>query len=89
MADLFKDHVSGLESPPRFARAVTPSDSADLPQIPRALYINTAGEIVAILEGDADDAAQTYTVVVGQILVGHWRRVLATGTTSTNLIAWW
>ncbi len=67
--------------------AVTPSDSADLPEIARALYITGAGDLAAI---GADGVAFTITGLVAKT----WfpvavSRVKAAGTTATGIFAMW
>lgn len=69
--------------------AVTPSDTVNLPQPSAALYVGgTGGDVVVI--GASTDAAVTYEAVPS----GTWlwiraTRVLATGTTATNILSHW
>lgn len=65
--------------------AVTPSDSTDLASVPSALYIGAAGNIAI---RDAGGADVTYAVQAGQRLDVAAKRVLATGTTATGIVAW-
>lgn len=65
--------------------SITPSDSADLSPIPRALYFGTAGD-VAIRDEKGTDI--TYTVTAGSILPFRPTRVLSTGTTATGIVGW-
>lgn len=64
--------------------AVTPNDGADLAVIPKALYIGGAGNIVV---NGADGNAATFAVTAGQILPIRARRVRATSTTATGIVA--
>lgn len=69
------------------AAAVTPSDSADLTYDTRALYVGGAGDISIITEN-----GQTVTLVgvpAGSFLPISVSRVRATGTTATNIVAFW
>ncbi|HEY4136508.1 MAG TPA: hypothetical protein VGO34_14985 [Alphaproteobacteria bacterium] len=85
--DDFRANFSGLDSPPTKGHLVVPSDDEDLPFVCRALWINGDGVVVAILKDDTDDVALSYNVFAGTYLVGRFRRVLETGTTSTALNA--
>lgn len=64
--------------------AVTPSDVADLPRNAQALYIGGTGDLkVTTIGGDT----LTFSAVpVGLFDVGT-KRVFATGTTASNIIA--
>lgn len=66
------------------AAAVTPSDSTDLPIQPRSLYIGGSGTLVVDMQGGA---TVTFTAVPVGILEIRARRVRATGTTATNILA--
>lgn len=88
MPDSFANHSAGLTSPAFSAAAVTPNDSVDLAMTARGLFAGGGGDIVAILKGDA--AAVTFkNVSSGAILPVAVRRVLATGTTATSILALW
>lgn len=71
--------------PAEYWATVTPSDGTDLSAIPRALYVGTAGDISVT---GADGLAATFVGVPGgQILPVRARRVRATGTTASNILA--
>jgi len=77
---------AGYASPSARAVAITPSDTTDLPEIAR-LYVGGAGDLVVVLANNENDEAVTLSAApVGYhpLLV---RRVLATGTTATNIVA--
>jgi len=80
MADSFKDHQPGLESPAGHAVALTPSDSVALSEATRALYVGGAGalRVAAVVTLAGAQAGQVYPLRVTQ--------VLATGTTATGLV---
>lgn len=72
-------------APAEGAVAVTPSDSTDLTYMARALYIGGAGSVNV-------DVADGTTVVfaglaAGTILPVRVKRVRATSTTATNIVA--
>ena len=69
------------------AAAVTPSDSADLADVTQALYIGSAGALVAVTM-----AGQTVTfaaVPAGTTIELRVSRVKATGTVASSIVALW
>lgn len=67
-------------------RAVTPSDTIAIKNGPaRALYVGGAGNIVAINEND--EAVTFVAVPAGSILPIVTKRVNATNTTATSIVA--
>ena len=65
--------------------AITPSNSTDLDELTKAVYVGGAGNIVAV-----DWLGNTTTfvgVLAGTVLPIRVRRVNATSTTATNLVA--
>lgn len=71
-------------SPAVGAVAIIPSDSVDI-AVARGIYVGGAGNIVVTL---LDGTTATFIApIVGSILDISARRVLATGTTATNLLA--
>jgi len=85
MPDPFDTDYVNLTSPAVAQYVIAPSDSADLPVRPRALYVNAAGTAV-LRDNDGEDIS--YEVNAGAILSIRPVRVLATGTTA-QLIAWY
>lgn len=85
MADPFAGYAN-INSASQRWYVVAPSDAADLPTIPRALYFKAAGNVA--ISGD-DGVSVTIPVVAAQRLDVRPTRVLATGTTvtATNIIA--
>lgn len=72
------------------AAAVTPNDDTDLTVYAKALFIGVAGDVVAIPVGNADDAPVTFkNCAAGSVLPVQVRRVKATSTTATNILALW
>jgi hypothetical protein len=72
------------------ATAITPSDSADLLYPSRAIYVGGAGDITVVMFDEPSGATPTVTfkaVPVGITLLVCARRVMATATTATNLVA--
>lgn len=85
MPDPFDTDYVNLTSPAVAHYVIAPSDAADLPVRPRALYVNAAG--TAVLR-DNDGEEVSYDLPAGAILSLRPVRVLATGTTA-QLIAWY
>lgn len=85
--DKFSDFPTNLTAPGRDAAPVSPDDLSDLPVLPRALYVGQGGTIAARMAGGQDVVFQG--VQGGTILPVRVRRVLATGTTATSILALW
>lgn len=81
MSDNFGNLASGLDSPARSHRLITPGTGVIAP-LPRCIYCNTAGTVT--MEG-ADGVALTYTVTEGQIIPFRARRITAATAT---VFAW-
>lgn len=81
-----RNPLVGPDWPATKARAVTPNNSTDLPDgICRALFIGTAGDLVLIAAED-DDAVLLPGVGAGVLPVST-KRVLASGTTASGIVA--
>jgi hypothetical protein len=72
--------------PARSLRAITPSDSAELDFIPKALWIGGAGSITVQMLEDAS-TVQLTGCQPGQIIPIRVKKVMATGTTATGIVA--
>ncbi len=86
--DPYAQRSTEVDSQARAAVAVTPSNTVDLSPYAKALYIGVAGD-VTVLPVNATDDANTVTFAnhpVGYMPV-QVRRVLATGTTATGIVA--
>lgn len=67
------------------AVAVTPNDDTDLANPSKALYVGGAGNVAATMQ---DGSTVTFTgLLVGTVYRLRIKRIKATGTTATNLIA--
>ena len=85
MAAQFESILPALESPGEGLLTVTPDDGADLGQVSRALYIGGAGNVaVQMKDGSTGIFAN---VPGGMMLPVRAVRVLATGTSATNIVA--
>lgn len=84
MADNFEKYNAGLDSPAYNAEAVTPSDSVDLTNTSRGLYVGVAGDVSVEMAGTG--TAIVFTgVLAGSILPIRITRVNSTSTTATNM----
>lgn len=82
--DNMLDKNEDVTSPAKKCFAITPSDSADLSQNCRALWVNgTAGDIKVLFRDDT--SAVTLTVPAQTILPFSVVRVYSTGTTATSI----
>ncbi len=84
--DRFGRHRKTLDSVCDQAHVVTPSDTEDLVDVCRSLYVGTGGDLVCTLANDASP------VTFKDVPSGSWlpiriRRVHAAGTTAANLVA--
>jgi len=86
MADNFSTLGDSPSAPSTYALAVTPHDSNALTDIPKALYVGSAGNITMRgLNGAADQIWKN--VPAGAILPFRARYVRATGTTAADILA--
>lgn len=85
--DIYKNMMGGLESPAREAVAVTPDDAADLGNTSRSIYVGSTGDIAVHMVGESSSVVFK-SVPVG-ILPIRVDRVLATGTTASDIVALW
>jgi hypothetical protein len=78
----FENFVS---TPVRTLRAVTPNDDADLPDgICKCLFVGTPGPISIVA---ADDSVAVVVTVPQGVLPIRAKRVRATGTTASAIVA--
>lgn len=75
---------SGSAGPATTAAAVTPSDSTDLASASRALFVGTGGNLKVTM---ASGAVVTFEGVGAGWHPLQVRRVWATGTTATKIVA--
>lgn len=85
MADKFQHFASVLDSPSTDGFAVTPDDNTDVEFITRYLYIGGAGDVSLVTKGGSTLTFSGLTA--GTLLPVRVSRVMATGTTATNILA--
>lgn len=85
-SDSFGSQADTVTSPSLAPFAITPNDDTDLTQIPKALWVGGGGDVV--LRGVNNAGNVTFAnVPSGFIIPVRARRVMATGTTATGIIA--
>lgn len=83
--DPFNGQSPTAQSPPTSGAAVTPADGADLASVTKALFVGGAGALAVVM---ADGSSVTLTgVTAGAYLPIRVARVKSTGTTATNIAA--
>lgn len=83
MPDAYSN-VDTLTSQGRKSSAITPADGSDLTDIPKALWINVAGDI-SVDPVDGPGTALVFTVPQGIFDAVRVKRVRTTGTTATGI----
>ena len=81
------NHGRDAGGPARRAAAVTPSDTVDLTAYAKALYVGGAGNVRVLTVGAEDGDVVTFANHPVGWLPMQVRRVLATGTTATQIVA--
>jgi hypothetical protein len=85
-SNTYRSEQARLLQPCTKLRAVTPSDSADLPDgQTRAIYVGTAGAI-SVIGADDGTTATLLKGATGWIDIAV-KRIRATGTTATDIVA--
>ena len=84
MPDRFQNSSPSLSGPAAHGFAVTPNDSTTLAETTRALYVGSAGAVAVLM---ASGASVTFAgVAAGAMLPVRVTKVMATGTSATDLI---
>ncbi len=87
MTDTWRDIPNVEYGPPTNAAAVTPADGADLSFITTMIVAAAAGVISCNMQGTG--TAVLVPVAAGVPIPIRVRRILATGTTATGIVAFW
>jgi hypothetical protein len=82
--DAFKTKVIKVDQPARRAVAITPDDNNDLNMTSRSLYVGGQGDITVVMADDT--VAVLFPDVVGYNVL-MVKRIMATGTTATGIVA--
>lgn len=82
--DEYTGHTRGLTTPANDAFAITPTDATDLPRLTRGLYVGTGGSVALVT---ADGSSVTFANLSSSVVLPmRIARVLATGTTASDLV---
>lgn len=85
MADSFANAADQVSAPATRAVAVVPHDGNALADIPKVLYVGTAGTVT--MRGVGGGADTVWKVAAGAVLPFRAAYVRATGTTAADLLA--
>lgn len=85
--DNFEKMTGSLTGPACANAAITPDDATDLPAVPRAIYVGGGGTVVIVGKDETSDDGIAFICPSGALLPIRARRIKATGTTATNLVA--
>lgn len=78
--DYWNNHETSLTDPATRHFLIAPSDTENLPVVPRRIYCEADGTIVIV---DETDVALPYPMLAGDVLDFGAERVLANGPTGT------
>lgn len=88
MVDPFGGVFSSVSDPGERAAAIIPSNTADLLETPKAIYVGTGGDIAMIGDNEAPGAAAVVwkNVPSGAVVPFRPRRIMVTGTTAADML---
>lgn len=86
MTDKFDQFADSPSAPSRSVFTVAPHDADPLPQLPKALYVGTGGDVTLRCADDAVDVTFR-NVPSGSLIRARARFVRATGTTAADILA--
>lgn len=79
-----------ITAPPVNAAAITPSNTVDLDEYTRGIYVGVTGDLKVDMPGDEGDASVTFVgLAAGVIHPIVASRIYATGTSATSIVAVW
>lgn len=84
MTDRFAHTANSLSSPATHAFAITPADTADLPETTRAIFVGSEGSLALRMQSGA--LVTLAGIPQGTLLPLRADRILATGTTASSLV---
>ena len=89
MSDRFAGYADSANAPSRRVVALAPSDTADLADTPKGIYVGSGGDVALVaVDAPAGAAATVFrNLPSGSLLPVRARRVLATGTTAADMLA--
>ncbi|GGB21592.1 hypothetical protein GCM10011380_08980 [Sphingomonas metalli] len=89
MVDPYANVFRGISDPGEHSELVTPSDTTDLPVTPKFFYVGYGGDVALIGDNAPAGAAPTIwpNVQNGGYVLKSARRICATGTTASGIVA--
>ena len=84
MSEKYQGRADDITSPARGGFAITASDSTDLIVETRAIYVGSAGDLVAVLA--SGDEVTFVGLAGGTVLPVRALRIKATGTSAGDLV---
>lgn len=84
MKDAFSDYRPGLTGPLRDGFDILPDDTAELPEVTRAIYVGQEGDLAVEFTGGGTTVLRG--LKAGVIYPLRLARVLVAGTTATDLV---
>lgn len=84
--DNFQGYAVGLDDPGIKAFAITPHATNPLPFATRGLYVGGAGNVAGYLVGDSSTSVTFVNLLAGVVYPFRFARILASGTTATDLV---
>ena len=85
--DTFKNSAEGDTSPVSHGATVVASDSEELTNVTRAIYIGGEGDLKVKTLGNETITFESLSA--GQLLPIRVKQIFSTGTTATSIIALW
>ena len=83
--DRYQNSADSLISPAQVCFAITPSDTADISQVTKAIYVGEGGDItLRAIDSSAD--VTFANVPTGSILDVRVKAIRATGTTAADIV---
>lgn len=80
------DQYGTSSGPSSWAESVTPSDTVDVQSVSRAVYVGGGGDLRVVMYPSANQITFTQ-VPSGTVLPIRISRVMATGTSATNVVS--
>lgn len=84
-SDRFATVIDSFDGPARAGEAVTPSDTVDLTNVSRALWVGTGGDLTVVMQDGTTVAL--LAVPNGSLIPVCVSRVKLTGTSATDIVA--
>lgn len=90
MNDKFQNRSPGYTGRATHAREFTPTDAADLADIPRWLTVNGSGTLVVDMLDNTDaENPMSIPAQAGDLVYIRVKKIHATGTTATGIVGYW